>query len=154
MENTTKKKNAIAFDINFNDLPSNPPKQAKKTQPPKQKKEQKKNDPSSSAQISQTEPKEENPELNEPRYQCPECGRKFKKEALEKHAPICQKVFQGKRDVVVVKEDKSNENNKYYQQQQFKNKKAKWENQSNELRAIIQSKRAEIGIYICTYIHI
>ena len=49
-------------------------------------------------------------------YKCPNCDRKFKRESYAKHVPICARVF---------------------------NKKAKWENQSDELRAIIQQKREE-----------
>lgn len=124
----TIKKGAISFDIDFNSLGA--------------PEEEKKNQHVNTLPTELEETKEE-------RFECPNCGRKFIREALEKHAPICQKVFQGKRDVEVNKGDTpkklavngnakpgtSNGNKKM--------KKAKWENQSSELRAIIHNKRME-----------
>ena len=58
--------------------------------------------------------------------------------------PICARVFHNKNQI---------ENNKNIKEKAEKNdkkgfnKKSKWENQSDELRAIIQSKRAEKGKY-------
>jgi len=58
--------------------------------------------------------------------------------------PICARVFHNKNQI---------ENNKNIKEKGEKNdkkgfnKKSKWENQSDELRAIIQSKRAEKGKY-------
>ena len=66
-------------------------------------------------------------------YKCPNCGRSFKREAYAKHVPICQRVFHSKDE-----QDKKKEKKGFA-------KKAKWENQSDELRAIIQSKRANKG---------
>ena len=72
-------------------------------------------------------------------YQCPNCSRKFKREAYAKHVPICARVFQKenknekkeKNDKIILNEKKPGAN------------KSKWENQSNELRALIHNKRAE-----------
>ena len=50
MENTTKKKNAITFDINFNDLPSNPQNKLKRSH--KLRKAQKTSKITPTAQIS------------------------------------------------------------------------------------------------------
>ena len=51
---------------------------------------------------------------------------------------------QGKREVEITKEEKKDKTHHTHQKTGI-NKKAKWENQSNELRAIIQTKRAEKG---------
>ncbi len=73
-------------------------------------------------------------------YQCPNCSRKFKREAYAKHVPICARVFQNKKD----QENKNEKNEKITLNEKKPGaNKSKWENQSNELRAIIQSKRAE-----------
>ena len=74
-------------------------------------------------------------------YKCPNCDRKFKREAYAKHVPICARVFTNNPP-----NNKNVENNKEKDKKNEKkgfNKKAKWENQSDELRAIIQQKRAE-----------
>lgn len=42
---------------------------------------------------------EEQPDENVQLFPCSLCGRKFRKEALERHMGICQKVFQSKRKV-------------------------------------------------------
>lgn len=136
--NTQIKKNAISFEINFNDIEVKPKKKGLNNS---EKKEKAKNDVQCLTETSNQETQEGEEEI---RYECPECGRKFKKEALEKHAPICQKVFQGKREVEITKEEKKDKNHHTHQKTGI-NKKAKWENQSNELRAIIQTKRAEKG---------
>ena len=82
------KKNAMAFDINFND---------------KKRVNTIENKPK-----TEVIPNEENPNGNieETRYECPNCGRKFKREAYRKHVPICQRVFQGKKDIEITKEKK------------------------------------------------
>ena len=75
-------------------------------------------------------------------YQCPNCSRKFKREAYAKHVPICARVFQTKKEP----ENPKISEKKLEKPPSRQNKgmqKPKWENQSNELRAIIQSKRAE-----------
>ena len=98
-------------------------------------------------------PNEESPneQKDEVRYECPQCKRKFKREAYAKHVPICARVFQGKKEIdnpklqeIKGKLDNPGVNNK--SNNKGFNKK-KWENQSNELRAIIQHKRAEKGKY-------
>ena len=130
--NVQNKKNAISFDINFTETkPQN-----------KQNSNQKKTQPRTEVipNVEEEEVKEET------RYECPNCGRKFKREAYRKHVPICQRVFQGKKDVEIPKnpniEDSKDKNSKI---EKPLGKKSKWENQSSELRAIIQSKRAEKG---------
>jgi hypothetical protein len=42
-------------------------------------------------------PEEEEAEDNGERVECTSCGRKFRPDALEKHAKVCRKVFQQKR---------------------------------------------------------
>jgi len=73
-------------------------------------------------------------------YQCPNCNRKFKREAYAKHVPICARVFQNKKEAEnkIEKTEKINLNEK-----KPGGNKSKWENQSNELRALIHNKRAE-----------
>ena len=68
-------------------------------------------------------------------YKCPNCGRKFKREAYAKHVPICARVFQKEKKE---KTEKISLNDK-----KPGTNKSKWENQSNELRALIHNKRAE-----------
>ena len=77
------------------------------------------------------DPKEANKE--QVLYQCPNCSRKFKREAYAKHVPICARVFQ--------KENKNEKKEK--NEKKIGGNKSKWENQSNELRALIHNKRAE-----------
>ena len=73
-------------------------------------------------------------------YQCPNCSRKFKREAYAKHVPICARVFQNKKD----QENKNEKNEKItLNEKKPGTNKSKWENQSNELRALIHNKRAE-----------
>ena len=79
-------------------------------------------------------------------YKCPNCGRTFKREAYAKHVPICERVFHGKneQDKKGKEKEKEKEKDKKNEKKGFA-KKSKWENQSDELRAIIQSKRANKG---------
>ena len=79
-------------------------------------------------------------------YKCPNCERTFKREAYAKHVPICARVFHNKNQQENNKntKEKDIEKEKKIDKKGF-NKKSKWENQSEELRAIIQSKRAEKG---------
>ena len=75
--------------------------------------------------------------------------RKFKRESYAKHVPVCEKVFHGKNEQENKKmrekeKEKDTEKDKKNEKKGFA-KKAKWENQSEELRAIIQSKRANKG---------
>jgi ribosomal protein L37AE/L43A len=129
------KKNAISFDIDFENI---------KQDTITTKKSKRIKDPIQAEVIPNVEdPNEANKE--QVLYQCPNCGRKFKREAYAKHVPICARVFQGKKEIEnpkvnEIKEKLEKPNTKTTKG--FGNK-SKWENQSNELRAIIQSKRAE-----------
>ena len=76
-------------------------------------------------------------------YKCQNCGRKFKREAYAKHVPICARVFQNKKE-----QDNKNDKKEKIEKPSLNDKKiggnkSKWENQSNELRALIHNKRAE-----------
>ena len=72
-------------------------------------------------------------------YQGPNCSRKFKREAYAKHVPICARVFQKEN-----KNEKKEKNEKIIlNEKKPGTNKSKWENQSNELRALIHNKRAE-----------
>ena len=72
-------------------------------------------------------------------YKCPNCSRKFKREAYAKHVPICARVFQSKKEDEAKKKDIK----EIKGLNEKKGNKSKWENQSNELRAMIHNKRAE-----------
>ena len=127
------KKNAISFDIDFENI-----KQGTITT----KNTTKEKSPKKAEVIPNIEdPNEANKE--QVLYQCPNCSRKFKREAYAKHVPICARVFQNKKET----DNPKNSNKKLEKPPSKQNKgiasKSKWENQSNELRAIIQSKRAE-----------
>ena len=128
--NVQNKKNAISFDINFTDSKKTTSNNVKKPNP-----------------RTEVIPNVEEEEVKEEtRYECPNCGRKFKREAYRKHVPICQRVFQGKKDVEIPKNPNIEEmKEKPIKIEKPLGKKSKWENQSSELRAIIQSKRAEKG---------
>ena len=130
--NTQIKKNAISFDIDFENIKQN-------TLTTKQ-------DPKPIKKV-EIIPNEEDPnEANKEQtlYKCPNCERTFKREAYAKHVPICARVFNHKNQVENNKNTKKEEKDKKIDKKGF-NKKSKWENQSDELRAIIQSKRAEKG---------
>ena len=132
--NIQNKKNGLSFDINFTE--------SKTTK--KNSNIQKKANPRTEVIPNVEDPDEQN--KDEPRYECPNCGRKFKREAYRKHVPICQRVFQGKKDVEIPKNPNIEEmKEKNVKVEKPLAKKSKWENQSSELRAIIQSKRAEKG---------
>jgi hypothetical protein len=130
--NTQIKKNAISFDIDFENIKQNTlttkqdPKQAKKLE----------------IIPNEEDPNEANKEQT--LYKCPNCERTFKREAYAKHVPICARVFNHKNQPENNKNAKEKEKDKKNDKKGF-NKKSKWENQSDELRAIIQSKRAEKG---------
>ena len=133
--NTQIKKNAISFDIDFENIKQNT---LTTKQDPKQPKK---------VEII---PNEEDPnEANKEQtlYKCPNCERTFKREAYAKHVPVCARVFNNKIHAENNKNTKDKEKDKKIEKKGF-NKKSKWENQSDELRAIIQSKRAEKGKYI------
>ena len=86
------------------------------------------------------DPKEANKE--QVLYKCPNCDRKFKREAYAKHVPICARVFNNKNVENNKEKEKEKDKDKKNDKKGF-NKRAKWENQSDELRAIIQQKREE-----------
>ena len=133
--NFQNKKNGLSFDINFTES---------KNQKKAGNNNQKKQNPRTEVIPNVEDPEDQN--KDEPRYECPNCGRKFKRDAYRKHVPICQRVFQGKKDVEIPKNPNLEEmNNKNTKTEKPLGKKSKWENQSSELRAIIQSKRAEKG---------
>jgi uncharacterized C2H2 Zn-finger protein len=76
-------------------------------------------------------------------YKCPNCSRKFKREAYAKHVPICARVFQNKKEGENKPEKKEKIEKPSLNDKKPANNKSKWENQSNELRALIHNKRAE-----------
>jgi DNA-directed RNA polymerase subunit RPC12/RpoP len=130
--NTQIKKNAISFDIDFENIKQN-------TLTTKQDIKE----PRKEEVIPNVEdPDEANKEQT--LYKCPNCGRGFKREAYAKHVPICQRVFHSKDEQDKKAKEKEKEKDKKNEKKGFA-KKSKWENQSDELRAIIQSKRANKG---------
>ena len=132
--NTQIKKNAISFDIDFENIKQN-------TLTTKQDAKQ----PKKVEIIPNVEdPNDVNKEQT--LYKCPNCERTFKREAYAKHVPVCARVFNNKNQENN-KNMKEKEKEKKIEKKGF-NKKSKWENQSDELRAIIQSKRAEKGKFI------
>ena len=133
--NAQIKKNAISFDIDFENIKQNTLTTKQDTKQPKK---------------VEVIPNEEDPnEANKEQtlYKCPNCERTFKREAYAKHVPVCARVFNNKIHAENNKNTKDKEKDKKIEKKGF-NKKSKWENQSDELRAIIQSKRAEKGKYI------
>ena len=126
--NTQIKKNSISFDIDFENIKQNVLTTKKEDKSPKK------------VEVipNVEDPNEEQKEQT--LYKCPNCDRKFKREAYAKHVPICARVFSNNNKIV--------ENNKEKEKEKKNEKKGfikrpKWENQSDELRAIIQQKRAE-----------
>ena len=129
------KKNAISFDIDFENIRQDTitTKNINKEKSPKK------------AEVipNVEDPNEANKE--QVLYQCTNCSRKFKREAYAKHVPICARVFQNKKETENPKITEKKLEKPPSRQNKGKgiSGKSKWENQSNELRAIIQSKRAE-----------
>ena len=127
------KKNAISFDIDFENI---------KQDTITTKNTNKGKSPKKTEVIPNVEdPNEANKE--QVLYQCPNCSRKFKREAYAKHVPICARVFQNKKEPEHPKIPEKKLEKPPSRQNKGMSSKPKWENQSNELRAIIQSKRAE-----------
>ena len=127
--NPQVKKNSIAFDIDFENIKQNVLTTKKEDKAPKK---------------IEVIPNVEDPEEEQKEqtlYKCPNCDRKFKREAYAKHVPICARVFSNNNNIMV-ENNKEKEKDKKNEKKGF-NKRAKWENQSDELRAIIQQKRAE-----------
>ena len=136
--NAQIKKNAISFDIDFENIKQNTLTTKQDTKQPKK---------------VEVIPNEEDPnEANKEQtlYKCPNCERTFKREAYAKHVPVCARVFNNKIHAENNKNTKDKEKDKKIEKKGF-NKKSKWENQSDELRAIIQSKRAEKGKLFFNY---
>ena len=127
--NAQVKKNSIAFDIDFENIKQNVLTTKKEDKSPKK----------IEVIPNVEDPNEEQKEQT--LYKCPNCDRKFKREAYAKHVPICARVFSNNKNIENNKE-KEKEKEKKNDKKGF-NKRAKWENQSDELRAIIQQKRAE-----------
>ena len=127
--NPQVKKNSIAFDIDFENIKQNVLTTKKEDKAPKK---------------IEVIPNVEDPEEEQKEqtlYKCPNCDRKFKREAYAKHVPICARVFSNNNNIMV-ENNKEKEKDKKNEKKGF-NKRAKWENQSDELRAIIQQKRTE-----------
>ena len=76
-------------------------------------------------------------------YKCPNCNRKFKREGYAKHVPICARVFKNKKETENKVEKKEKIEKINLNEKKPGGNKSKWENQSNELRALIHNKRAE-----------
>ena len=131
--NTQIKKNAISFDIDFENIKQNALTTKQATKEPKK------------AEVIPNieDPEEANKE--QILYKCPNCSRKFKREAYAKHVPICERVFHGKNEQDSKKEKEKEKPKDVKNEKKGFAKKSKWENQSDELRAIIQSKRANKG---------
>ena len=137
--NTQIKKNAISFDIDFENIKQNTLTTKQDAKSPKK----------TEVIPNVEDPNEANKEQT--LYKCPNCERKFKREAYAKHVPVCARVFSNKNQTENNKNTKEKEKEKEKEKKNDKkgfNKKSKWENQSDELRAIIQSKRAEKGKFI------
>jgi len=126
--NTQVKKNAISFDIDFENIKQNVLTTKNNNKSPK------KVDVIPNVEVPNEEQKKQT------LYKCPNCDRKFKREAYAKHVPICARVFSNNNKMV--ENNKEKEKDKKNDKKGF-NKRPKWENQSDELRAIIQQKRAE-----------
>lgn len=111
--------------------------------------------------ISPDEIEEPEDGNDEDRIECKTCGRKFKEEALEKHAKVCKKVFASKRKAFDMKKQRIIDNDhamilKYKEVEEKKkgklgqgqnnkmnnnSKKQKWKKQSEEFRAILKNNR-------------
>ena len=97
-----------------------------------------------------------NPEKGEETFECESCGRKFVREALEKHYKVCQKVFNEKREKFDSKKNRilDSEHAIMLKNAEYKEKKEarmnkdknknkvqgdpKWKKQSEEFRSIIK----------------
>ena len=128
--NAQVKKNSIAFDIDFENIKQNVLTTKKEDKSPKK------------IEVIQNveDPNEEQKE--QILYKCPNCDRKFKRESYAKHVPICARVFNNNNNKNM-ENNKEKDKDKKNDKKSVFNKKAKWENQSDELRAIIQQKREE-----------
>ena len=127
--NAQVKKNSIAFDIDFENIKQNVLTTKKEDKSPKK----------IEVIPNVEDPNEEQKE--QILYKCPNCDRKFKRESYAKHVPICARVFNNNNKNM--ENNKEKDKDKKNDKKSVFNKKAKWENQSDELRAIIQQKREE-----------
>ena len=127
--NAEVKKNSIAFDIDFENIKQNVLTTKKEDKSPKK----------IEVIPNVEDPNEEQKE--QILYKCPNCDRKFKRESYAKHVPICARVFNNNNKNM--ENNKEKDKDKKNDKKSVFNKKAKWENQSDELRAIIQQKREE-----------
>ena len=127
--NAQVKKNSIAFDIDFENIKQNVLTTKKEDKSPKK----------IEVIPNVEDPNEEQKE--QILYKCPNCDRKFKRESYAKHVPICARVFNNNNKNM--ENNKGKDKDKKNDKKSVFNKKAKWENQSDELRAIIQQKREE-----------
>ena len=128
--NAQVKKNSIAFDIDFENIKQNVLTTKKEDKSPKK----------IEVIPNVEDPNEEQKE--QILYKCPNCDRKFKRESYAKHVPICARVFNNNNNKNM-ENNKEKDKDKKNDKKSVFNKKAKWENQSDELRAIIQQKREE-----------
>ena len=121
--NAQVKKNSIAFDIDFENIKQNVLTTKKEDKSPKK------------VEVIPNfeDPNEEQKEQT--LYKCPNCDRKFKREAYAKHVPICARVFSNNNKMV--ENNKEKEKEKKNEKKGFV-KRPKWENQSDEL--IIKKK--------------
>ena len=129
--NAQVKKNSIAFDIDFENIKQNVLTTKKEDKSPKK----------IEVIPNVEDPNEEQKEQT--LYKCPNCDRKFKREAYAKHVPICARVFNNSKNLENNKEKEKEKDKEKKNEKKGFNKRAKWENKSDELRAIIQQKRAE-----------
>ena len=127
--NAQVKKNSIAFDIDLENIKQNVLTTKKEDKSPKK----------IEVIPNVEDPNEEQKE--QILYKCPNCDRKFKRESYAKHVPICARVFNNNNKNM--ENNKEKDKDKKNDKKSVFNKKAKWENQSDELRAIIQQKREE-----------
>lgn len=72
---------------------------------------------------------------------CKICGRKFKEDALLKHEPVCESIFQGKKEVGLSLEERQKQNEKIEDYKKTSALRADNIKQSDELRSVIMAKR-------------
>ena len=99
--NTQVKKNAISFDIDFENIKQNVLTTKNNNKSPKK------------VEVIPNieDPNEEQKEQT--LYKCPNCDRKFKREAYAKHVPICARVFSNNNKMVAINQQKRAENDNH-----------------------------------------
>ena len=97
--NAQVKKNSIAFDIDFENIKQNVLTTKKEDKSPKK------------VEVipNVEDPNEEQKEQT--LYKCPNCDRKFKREAYAKHVPICARVFSNNKNIENNKEKEKEKKN-------------------------------------------